>query len=215
MQNRIKIKDIYIHPWVKTFEKQLINDTYENESKELIANTRNNVVTINKDRNSLKSDPSSYLKFGISLSKNKVIKPDIIGKSNQRKANEQSTKNKTDINSRESTNLFDKVLDKVDKKSKGKYIDHNQTLGNELNRKTKKFSDRLQELNTIHSTKDGKNIIDIKNITLDKPYLKNSPDPNFKIYPVNNLKILNEKSNSDFSDLKQEKSTNLSKIIMK
>jgi hypothetical protein len=52
MQNRIKMKDIFSHPWVKSYEKGLLQEkekkvkaVVENIPKELVVTSRNTAAT--------------------------------------------------------------------------------------------------------------------------------------------------------------------------
>ena len=195
MHDRIKIKDIYSHPWVKSFEESLDEKKLVQSSPDIIIDNRNSYITIARDTNGIKSEPEEMnsrlqnCKEALKSELNKIIKLN--------KAKEEPNKMIYEANTlTDSSNLIDKVLKKVHLRSKGKIIIYKgKFLCNNI-------SQDLKNKNIV----SFENSLSLKNDTIEVP--KKNVIEEFT------LNLLSKKLNYDSNNKAESNDLKKSKLII-
>lgn len=117
IQNRIKIKDIFSHPWVKSFENSPVEKKPIESTEKFIVNNRNTTVTVARDTNGMKPEPSVMITRGL-INCKETLKNELKKTIKLTTGKEEPNKIRNDFLYRDSSNIFDKVLKKVDEKAK-------------------------------------------------------------------------------------------------
>jgi len=120
-KNRIKVRDIFYHPWVTSFEKEFKENKIKKMSEKLNTNYNNDNSQTKTYLSTEETVKKSFIKNEIQLISDLKKKEDVIQNgSNKNLKVGYSNLNINNFENKEDDGLFDKILNQVQDKNKTK-----------------------------------------------------------------------------------------------